>query len=344
MGNVPLVFRAMRGVGLLAAGLLIAIVAVGCGGGSNAATTEAHPEEPKEPRSLRVTLDGWQGPENAGLLLAQERGYFADLGPEPEIWSPAKPERPLIYVAYGANDVGISHEPEVVLAQARGTPVVILGSLISQPTAAMIWTKESGIKTIADLKGKTIAYPGLPFQERFLEKVLASGGLTLEDVTLENVGYELVPALVSGQADAIFGGSGNMEGPELEASGVRPVVTPVQDFGIPAYDELVVIAKTKEVSEEPELMGNFMSAIAHGTAAATKDPTGVFSALAQNADANPETTPGALRAQIRATNPLFSKDGSVDPAQLESLIDWMSEEGMIEEKPSVETLLADSSP
>lgn len=324
-------------------GLLLAVLALGCGGGGEASTTTvAHSEAPKEPRQLRVTLDGWQGPENAGLLLAQERGYF--VGPEPEIWSPAKPERPLIYVAYGANDLGISHEPEVVLAQARGTQVVILGSLISQPTAAMIWTKESGISEVADLKGKTIAYPGLPFQERFLEKVLATGGLTLEDVTLENVGYELVSALVSGQADAIFGGSGNMEGPELEANGVQPVVTPVQDFGIPAYDELVVIAKTKEVSEEPELMSDFMSAATRGNAAAVKDPKGVFGALNGNADANPETTPGARRAQIQATSPLLSKDGSVDPAQAESLIDWMYEEGMIEEKVSVESLLPDISP
>jgi putative hydroxymethylpyrimidine transport system substrate-binding protein len=329
----------MKGLWTWAMGLLMAVLVLGCGGGGEASTTEVRSEAPKEQRQLRVTLDGWLGPENAGMLMARERGYFADLGPEPAIWSPARPERPINYVAFGTDDLGISHEPEVVLAQAAGRPVVIIGSLISQPTAAMIWTKKSGIHDVSDLKGKTIAYPGLPFQERLLEKVLETGGLTLGDVTLENVGYELVPALVGGQADAIFGGSGNMEGAELESSGVQPVVTPVQDFGIPAYDELVVIARESEVSEEPALMSDFMSAVVRGTAAAAENPKTVFNALSGTSDANPETSGKALRAQIQATNPLFSDDGSVDPAQAESLVDWMYEEGIIEEKVSVETLL-----
>lgn len=335
-------------------GLLMAVLALGCGGGSETATTatrseapqeatEARSEAPRKPRHLYVTLDGWQGPENAGMLMAQKRGYFTDTGlEEPSIWSPATPERPIRYVGYGSDELGVSHEPEVVLAQDKGTPIVIVGSLISKPTAAMIWTKESNIEEIADLKGRTIAYPGLAFQERFLEKVLASGGLTLEDVTLENVGYELVPALVNGEADAIFGGSGNMEAVELESLGVDPVVTPVQDFGIPSYDELVVIAKTSLVSEDPEAIRDFMSALARGTATAIKDPKGVVNALEENADANPETSRKALLAQVQATNPLFSTDGSIDPTQAEGLIEWMDEEGMIEEEVPLETLSTDA--
>lgn len=325
----------------------MAVFVLGCGGGSEAATTavssqapkEQRPLSPKHPRQIFVTLDGWQGPENAGMLMAEERGYFTHAGLETSIWSPAKPERPIRYVDAETDDLGISHEPEVVLAQEEGAQIVIVGSLISQPTAAMIWTKKSQIGDVADLKGKTIAYPGLPFQERFLEKVLATGGLTLSDVTIENVGYDLVPALVSGQADAIFGGSANMEAIELESQGVQPVVTPVQDFGIPAYDELVVIARTSEVSEEPEMVRAFMSAAVRGTAAAVEDPKGAFGALDFNADANPETSREALWAQVQATNPLFSEDGYVDPDQAQSLVDWMHEEGMIEEEVPVETLL-----
>jgi len=338
----------MRCLWLWGVGLLLALLVLGCGGGSEAATTavsseapkEHRPLSPKHPRHIYVTLDGWQGPENAGMLMAQERGYFTHAGLETSIWSPAKPERPVGYVDIGTDDLGISHEPEVVLAQEKGAKIVIVGSLISQPTAALIWAKKSGISDVADLKGKTIAYPGLPFQERFLEKVLATGGLTLSDVTIEDVGYELVQALVSGQADAIFGGSGNMEAIELESQGVQPVVTPVQDFGIPAYDELVVIARTDEVSEEPEMVRAFMSAVTRGNAAAVEDPKAVFGILGFNADANPETSPKALRAQIQATNPLLSEDGRVDPEQAQSLVDWMHEEGMIEEEVPVETLLA----
>jgi putative hydroxymethylpyrimidine transport system substrate-binding protein len=131
-----------------------------------------------------------------------------------------------------------------------------------------------------------------------------------------------------------------MEAIELESQGVQPVVTPVQDFGIPAYDELVAIARTEEVSEEPEMVRAFMAAVTRGNAAAVEDPSAVFDALDFNADANPETSPKALRAQIQATNPLLSEDGNVDPEQAQGLVDWMQEEGMIEEEVPVETLLA----
>src|SRR6478752_4595307 len=120
------------------------------------------------------------------------------------------------------------------VAPGKQLPIVIIGSLISQPTAALIWAKESHINEIADLKGKTIAIPGLSFQRKFLEAALAQEGLAPGDVTIKAVGYKLVPALVSGQADAIFGGSGNPEGIELASRGVQPVVTSVQGLGVPA--------------------------------------------------------------------------------------------------------------
>ena len=35
----------------------------------------------------------------------------------------------------------------------------------------MIWLRGSGIESVADLKGKTIAYPGIPFQKDFLAAI-----------------------------------------------------------------------------------------------------------------------------------------------------------------------------
>ncbi len=60
----------------------------------------------------------------------------------------------------------------MALGKDHGAPVVAVGSLISEPTAALIWLKESGIQTIADLKNKTIAVPGIPYQEEMLESIL----------------------------------------------------------------------------------------------------------------------------------------------------------------------------
>lgn len=191
---------------------------------------------------MRLTLDEHEGPTSAGIIMAAKRGYFADVGLSVWIGDPQTPNRPVRYVSDGTVDLGITHLPEVALAQERGAPIVAVGSLVPRATAAMIWTKDSKIKDMADLRGKTIAITGLPFQERFLDSVLARHGLTRKEVKVKKVSYELVNSLLFGRADAIFGGSWNLEGIELEQLEMKPTITRFKGFGIPAYDELVVMA------------------------------------------------------------------------------------------------------
>jgi putative hydroxymethylpyrimidine transport system substrate-binding protein len=336
--------RSAYGCGLLTLALAAVLLATGCGGESGGAeTAETHPEAHKQLRKLNVVLDGWEGPETAGILMAKENGYFAEAGLEVATVVPASPDRSIEYVLNGTADLGVVQEPQVVLAAAKVAPnevqpIVIIDSLIPQPTAAMIWTKKSGIHDVSDLKGKSIAYPGLPYQHKFLENLLAHEGLAPGDVTIEDVGYKLVQSLARGRADAIFGGSANLEGIELKSRGVQPVVTGVQNLGIPPYDELVLIAPSGPLLGGTQLFRDFTSALARGTAAAVKEPEEVLSALERATKANPSTSPKALRAQIKATLPLLSKNGYVNQARIERLVNWMHKEGMLQRKVGVATL------
>jgi putative hydroxymethylpyrimidine transport system substrate-binding protein len=344
----------MKGFGVVGVTVAAALL-VGCGqqGGSETAragyaqgqaghhdkpmprAARKHPEVHKKLQHLTLTLDGHEGPTAAAIIMADRRGYFAEAGLAVDIYDPATPNRPVRYVADGADDLGVSHEPEVALAQERGAPIIAVGSLVPRPTAAMIWAKGSRIHGIRDLKGKTIAIPGLPFQEGFLRSVLRRAGLTLEDVRLKRVGYNLVPVLAYGRADAIFGGSWNIEAIELEQREVKPVITPVGRLGIPPYDELVVIARTDRVAKDPELIRDFMSAVARGAAAAVDDPAGTVEAIERADEGNPEATFGMTEAETEATLPLLSRSGRVSPGQARVLGDWMHEQGMLQRKPPV---------
>jgi putative hydroxymethylpyrimidine transport system substrate-binding protein len=318
---------------LVAAGLITALL-VGCGGQDSAEAANKCSEEvlPKE-EELSVALDGYEGPETAGIVMAQGKGFFYyDGGVNVSATIALEPMRAITYVASGSVDLGVTHQPQVVMAKEKGAPIVAIGSLISQPTAAMIWLKRSKIGGIADLKGKTIAIPGLPFQKEFLGTVLARKGLTLSDVKVKSVRYDLLPSLISGDADAIFGGSWNLEGAALEAGGLEPVVTPVKDQGIPPYDELVVIARTDRLAKDPGAICGFMSALSHGTAAAIKDPKGVTDTIDESIESDPELSREELEAGVEATLPLLSKSGSMSPGQANKLVDWMFEEGMIQRK------------
>ena len=320
-----------------------AVVLIGCGGGKGAGADESAPstakpalseaspppECPKRSEQLQVTLDGHAGPENVGILMAEKRGFFREAGLRVWVASPAEPKYTVPYVAAGG--FGVARQPQVVVAREKGAPLVGFGALVPQPTEAMIWLGGSGIDSLADLEGKTIAYPGVSFQRSLLESVLARAGLTLEDVKLKQVGYELVSTLLSGKADAIFGGSWNLEGVALKARGAQPVITKVQDLGIPSYAESVVIAPYECVYKHPGLMRDFLDAVARGTEVAVADPRGAARVIEEDVESDPTIGRRGLEAQLKATLPLLSRSGFLNPGRQEFL-DWMKEEGLIKQQ------------
>ena len=334
----------MRGVLSIFALVGAVLLLAGCGGGDDGSSTGAGPAtapltKPKgPPREMSITLDGYSGPENLGVLMADWEDYFDEVGLSLTVYSPNEPSRPVRYTADRSVDVGISREPEVVLAQSKGTPIVAIGSLVSEPTAAMIWLGKSKIGDIADLKGKTVATAGLPVQEQLLKSVLKSAGLSLNDIKLKDSGYDMVPDLAKGKVDAIFGASWNLEGVQLEEMGLDPVITKVQDLGIPPYDEYVVIARRDRLKKDPQLFRDFMAAVARGTATSTEDPDLAFEAVNEDVESDYRVSPKVREAQVETTLPLLSEDSDMDPAQAEDLIDWMHSEGMIKKKIPVSAL------
>jgi len=271
--------------------------------------------------------------------MADERGFFEDAGISLWFRPPVSPTRPVQYlVSSGEVDLAISHAPQVVMSRDKGVPIVAIGSLVEEPTAAMIWLAKSRIGGIDDLKGKTIAIPGLPFQKALLESILAPAGLNLDDVKLRFGGYELAPALIKGEADAIFGGYWNMEGVQLEAQGLKPVITRVEAGGVPSYDELVLIGRPNYLSKNPQLVRDFLAAVARGTKAAIEDPEAAARlVVGSDSDRRLKTT----EAEIRATLPVLSETGEMDPDRWSELVSWMHERGSIQEEPSTSELLTD---
>jgi putative hydroxymethylpyrimidine transport system substrate-binding protein len=325
----------MRGRWVVLGGLL-AMLMTGCGAANQ--TTAAHREPPVG--EWNMGLDEWEGPATMGVLMAERREYFKH--PVDSLVA-ATPVSELGYVINETDDVGVAREPQVLVSREKGSSIVIIGSLIRQPTASLVWLKKSGIRSIADLKGKTIATPGERFQKIFLKHILARAGLTLADVDLAFFGGKLSEPLLSGQADATFGGSWNVEGPELEAQGAKPVITRLTSLGFPAYEELVLIARGSRVSKEPKAYHDFLAATVRGTAAAIEDPKTVAKEIVSAGESNLALGLKDQEAGVKATLPLLSRTGQVDRGQLSRLADWMFEEGMLTEKVPVSELLVDVS-
>ena len=232
-----------------------------------------------------------------------------------------------------------------MLAREKGLDVVAVAAVVNQPLTSMIWLAKSGINGVPSLKGKTVAYAGIPYQQVFLETILARAGLTTSDVNAVNVGFNLLPALVGGSAEAMLGGFQNVEGVDLRERGLKPVVTPVDQLGVPTYDELVLVANRKSLEEDPEKYRLFIAALERGTDAAVAQPAATTEAILE---ANQALEPKLTRAEVEATLPLLGARtqgqpyGYMDPAAWDTFAGWMRDNDLIASLPSAAELLTNA--
>ena len=233
----------------------------------------------------------------------------------------------------------------MVLAREQGLDVVAVGALVNRPLTSMIWLRRSGIRGIGDLRGKTIATAGIPYQDAYLKTILARANLTIDDVKPVNVGFGLLPAILGGSAEAMLGGFSNVEGVDLRERGKDPVVTPVDKLGVPTYDELVLVAQRKRLEEDPESIRLFIAALARGTAAAVKSPNAATKAVLE---ANHGLDPKLTAAEVEATLPLLAAKtagqpyGYMDPAEWKTFIGWMRDNGLISTLPEAGSVLSNA--
>jgi putative hydroxymethylpyrimidine transport system substrate-binding protein len=298
-----------------------------------------------QPQSFSLTLDFYPNPDHVGIYEAQKLGYFRDAGLDVHIETPSDPALPIKEVAAGRTDLAISYEPELLLAREQGLDVKAVGALVDRPLTSLIWLGDSKIKRLANLRGKTIATAGIPYQDAYLKTILARAKLSPSDVKTVNVGLNLLPAILSGKAQAMLGGFSNVEGVDLRLRHKHPTVTPVDQLGIPTYDELVLVANGGAIADDSEPIRLFIAALARGTAAAEQDPKGATQALLEQ---NPGLDPKVTAAEVKATLPALSQAsaghpyGEMDQEQWRTFIGWMRDHGLIKSLPAPGAVLTEA--
>jgi len=312
----------------------VAALATGCGEKSEDAAGGSA-------ERFDLALDFFINPDHAGIYTALERGYFTDAGLDVKPRVPSDPSAPIKQVAAGRVDLAISYEPEVMLARDQGLDVVAVGALVQEPLTSLISLPEAKIKTPADLKGKRVVTAGIPYQTAYLETILRENGVDPGEVEQIDVGLNLLQPVLSGRADAMFGGFRNIEGVQLELDDKRPSIEPVNELGIPTYDELVLVARGEQVAEDPEAIRLFIAALERGTEAAREDPAFAVDALLE---ASPELDRKLTAAEVDVTLPLFFPPagkpfGFMDPGEWADFAGFLADQGQIEARPETEELL-----
>lgn len=201
---------------------------------------------------VTIMLDWFVNPDHAPLVIAKAKGFFADEGLDVDLQAPADPNDPPKLVAAGKADLAVSYQPQLHLQAAEGLPVVRVGTLVATPLNSVVALKGGPIASLKDLKGRKIGYSVGGFEDAVLGAMLESAGLKLSDVELVNINFSLSPAIYAGQVDAVIGAFRNFELNQMELAGKPGIAFYPEENGVPAYDELILIAR-KDRTNAPAL-------------------------------------------------------------------------------------------
>jgi putative hydroxymethylpyrimidine transport system substrate-binding protein len=282
---------------------------------------------------LTVLLDWFVNPDHAPLVLAAEHGYFERHGLDVTLIAPADPSAPPRLVAAGQGDIAITYQPDLMLQLQEGLPLVRFGTLIETPLNALIVLEDGPIKSLADLKGKRIGYSVASIQSAYLTGMLESVGLTMDDVEMVNVNFNLVTALLAGQVDAAIDGYRNFELTQLRIEGRPGIAFYPEEHGVPIYDELIYV--TREALKDDPRLPRFLAAIEEATVFITNHPEEARAMfMASHVDLDDELN----RVAFDLTIPRFAKrPAALDAGRYDRFGEFLKEKGLLETVPPIES-------
>jgi putative hydroxymethylpyrimidine transport system substrate-binding protein len=312
--------------------LLCALALAACGEKKDAIT-------PAGTKPYTVMLDYFPNADHAPLYAAIAGGDFRAAGLEVKPQTPANPAEPLQLLAAGKVDMAISYEPEVLIARDQGLKVVSIAALVQRPLTSIIALPNQHITSVAQLKGKKVGTAGIPYQAAELKTALQKAGVSPSSVQEVNVGFNLVPAMLSGKVNATLGGFWNYEAIQLQLLHKHPTTIPVDQAGVPDYNELVLVVREADARTRGQDLRAFLQALTRGARAVRANPQ----AAAQDImAANPSLEPRLQLESIRQTIPATLPSGAnasepygwQDPNAWAAFGSWMYAHGLLHSNPN----------
>ncbi len=281
---------------------------------------------------VTVLLDWFTNPDHAALVVAREKGYFAEEGLEVELIEPADPSLPPKMVAAGKADIAISYQPQLHVQVAEGLPLSRFGTLVSTPLNSLVVLADGPIDSLQSLKGRKVGFSVGGFEDALLKAMLETVSLTLDDIELVNVNFSLSPALITGQVDAVIGAYRNFELNQLDIEDHPGRAFYPEEHGVPAFDELILIANTESL--DSPWMQPFLKAIERSTIFIINHPDEAWEIFR---DSNPDVLDNELnRRAWRDTLPrLALRPAALDRQRYIDFAAFMQSQGLIDSTPEL---------
>ena len=246
----------------------------------------------------------------AGYYVAQDMGYYKAEGLEVTI-KPGGPDiAPPQVIAGGGADVIIDWMPAALASREKGVALVNIAQIFHKSGMMLTCRKDSGIKSPADFRGKTLGvwfygneYPFLSWMSKL--GIPTTGGAN--GVTVLKQGFNVDPILQK-QAECVSTMTYN-EYWQIVDAGLNPselVVYKYEDQGVATLEDgLYVLGKNLKKAAFVRKMARFLRASIKGWKYAAEHPDAAADIVLENDDTGAQTEKHQRR-MMREINKLVS--------------------------------------
>lgn len=290
-------------------------------------------EEAKKDK-LKIMLEWFANPNHAAIVVAKQKGFFAENNLDVEIIEPSDPTIAPKLLAAGKIDLAVDYETHLHISADQNIPIIRTATLLATPLDILLVREDSEIKSLSDLKNKKVGISTVGLDEAMMKALLEKNGLEEKDVELVNVNFALTASLISKKVDAVIGAMRNFEIYEMREQGVEGRAFYLEEYGIPPRDELIIVAKKDTFFENRDKIKRFNSALEKATTFIINHPDEAWNSfISYRKDLSDPVQKNAWGATIHR---LAHRPAALDKGRYENYAKFMQEFGLIKSIPAID--------
>lgn len=268
---------------------------------------------PSEAATITVRLKWHHQAQSAGFYVAKEQGYYAREGLHVQLQAGGLEAPAIQLVASGSEEFGVAGADQILLARAKGVPVVGLAVIYRESPMILFAKADAGIRSPADFVGRRVGVKYGGNEEFTYRALLDATGVDVARIQEVPVRYDMGP-FFRGEID-VWPGYVINEPILAEEHGLKVALIRPRDYGLALYGDTIFTTETI-LRQRPQLIEAFLRATLRGWQHAMTDvDSAVRATLAVGANLDDRHE----RRMMEASVPLIRPDNHP--------VGWMDADG-----------------
>jgi ABC-type nitrate/sulfonate/bicarbonate transport system substrate-binding protein len=309
------------------AAALLALFLAACGGSNSSSTPVAN---------ATLVLDFTPNAIHTGIYEAIARHDDLRSGLRLHIVVPSASTDSIRLLETGRANFALLDIHDLAIAQERGQDIQGIMALVQRPLAAVI--AAPNVSSPRALAGRTTGVTGVPSDTAVLHSIVAGAGGSPGAVHTITIGFNAVADLLAGRVAAATA-FWNDEGVTIRRHAPGFHVFRVDQFGAPAYPELILCATRASLRAHPRLARSLVRALTRGYDQVLAQPkAGLHALIAQVPGLDPALQGAELKALLPAFHEPGGRVGALDASRLVAWAAWEKRFGIVSRRPDVGTV------